>query len=331
MGIVNYSKGVASFGTPLFGSLGIGNVYMVGQTADTSAYTDFAKRYTKVRHADGSMMLHPFIGTGSVACTTNGIQTALDACLTNRNDYVVVAPSDSNYGLDAVATLSKKAVHLVCPSGIGYGNFPIGNSARIKQLTAASVVFALSNQAIEIAGFYIKNYTALGAITLAAAAHSPNIHSNMFTMVWSGAQAASIAGATTGGAWGSIEHNWFISESGTAQTAAIGCVDIAAQATGCRVCHNEITIGDANTATVCISNLATKGHTDYNVFATGGGTGGTGVITNAIVIPTLEACIGNRGAVAAGCLLSGGTTATSFCDNLDATATAGTDHWNLAA
>ena len=331
MGLTPFPNGVSSWGVPVFGNLGIGNVYMVGQTADTSAYTDFQKRYNKSRYADGSRMAHPFVGTGAVAATTNGIQTALDACVTNRNDYVVVAPSDTNYGLDLVLTMSKEAVHLVCPAGIGFNNFPVGNSARLKQLTAANAVLAVSNQAVEIAGFYIKNYTALSAITLAAAAHSPNIHSNMFAMVWSGAQAASIQGATTGGAWGSIEHNWFISESGTAQTAAIACISIIAQATGCRVCHNEITIGDANTATVCISNLAVKGRTDYNTFATGSGTGGTGVITNAIIVPELEAAIGNRGAVASGCLLSGGSSGSSFCDNLDGRATSGTDIWNLEA
>jgi hypothetical protein len=277
-------------------------------------------------------MFNPFIGTGSVAATTNGIQTALDSCVSCRNDYVVVAPSDTNYGLDLVLTMSKKAVHLICPSGMGAGDFPVGNTARIKQLTAANAVIAISNQAVEVAGFYLKNYTALSTITLAAAAHSPNIHHNAFMLVWSGAQAPAIAGTTTGGSWGSIgPKNWFISESGTAQTAAIACVDIAANATGCRVCGNEVKIGDANTATVCISNLAVKGSTNYNIFGTGGGTGGTGVITNAIIIPTLEECIGNRGAVAAGCLLSGGTSGQSFCDNLDGTATSGTDHWNLNA
>jgi hypothetical protein len=319
MGITPFPYGISSFGVPIFGSLGIGNVYMVGQTADSDAYNDFQKRYNKNRYTDGTWMLQPFVGTGSVAATTNGIQLAADSCVTNRNDYVVVAPSDSNYGLDAVITLSKKAVHLVCPSGIGGDGFPVGNSARIKQLTAANAVFAVSNQAVEIAGFYIKNYTALSAITLSAAAHSPNIHSNMFVMVWSGAQAPSIAGTGAGGAWGSIgPKNWFISESGTAQTAAIACVDIQTFATGCRVCGNEVTIGDANTATLCISNMAVKGRTDFNTFATGGGTGGTGVITNAIVVPTLDAAIGNRGAVATGCLVSGGTAASSFCDNRDA-------------
>jgi hypothetical protein len=323
MGTVNYSKGLASFGVPVFGSMGIGNVYMVGQTADTTAYTDFQKRYTKIRHADGSMMLHPFIGTGSVACTTNGIQTAADACVTNRNDYIVVAPSDTNYGLDAVITLSKKAVHLVCPAGIGYGNFPVGNSARIKQLTAANAVIALSNQAIEVAGFYLKNYTALSTITLAAAAHSPNIHSNALMLVWSGAQAAAIAGTTTGCAWGSIEHNWLISESGASQTCAV-VIDITAFATGARVCNNEITIGDNNTASIAIRNLAVKGHTDYNniceAYSATLGQAPSGTITIGIQIGVGGVAVGNRGTVPSGQMLDGGTANRSFCDNRDAQA-----------
>ena len=299
--------------------LGVGEVFYVYNYADDATVGAYLKT---------------IVDSGHLFCHNNsdglGLQAALDKTVSLRNDYVVVFPSDTNYQPSAVLTMSKKSVHLICPAGLTGNRFP-GNTARLKQTTAANALIAISNQNVEVAGFYLKNYTALSHITLSAAAHAPNIHNNSFMLVWSGAQEAAIVGTTTGGAWGSIENNQFISESGTAQTAAIAAINIDAQATGCRVCNNEVTIGDANTATVCISNLAVKGHTDYNVFSTGGGTGGTGVITNAIVIPTLEACIGNRGALAAGTLLSGGTTATSFCDNLDATATAGTDHWNLAA
>jgi hypothetical protein len=317
MGIANFNYGIASFGVPVFGSMGVGNVYMVCQTADTDVFTQFTKRYGKNRFSDGTWMLNPFIGTGAIAATTNGIQTALDSCVTNRNDYVVVAPSDTNYGLDAVLTMSKKAVHLVCPAGMGR-DFPVGNSARIKQLTGANAVIAITNQAVEVAGFYLKNYTALSTITLSTLALSPNIHTNMFNLVWSGAQAPAIAGTLAGGAWGSIDHNWLISESGTSATCAV-VIDIIAQATGARVCHNEMTIGDSNTATIGISNQAVKGHTDFNIFSESGGAT-VGTIAACISVPTYEAAIGNRGAVATGHMFAGGTANRSFCDNRDAQA-----------
>jgi hypothetical protein len=98
------------------------------------------------------------------------------------------------------------------------------------------------------------------------------------------------------------------------------------QATGARVCRNEVTIGDGNTATIGISNLAVKGHTDFNIFSSCGGIAVTpsgGAITNCVAINTMACAIGNRGAVAASALLSGGTAAHSYCDNMDGATGAG--------
>jgi hypothetical protein len=311
----------------VFGIAGAGNVYYVVNQNDTAAYNAASLRYGGKIYSDGSPML--YVATSTTANVA--IQAALDACVACRNDYVIVLPSNTNYGLAAALTMSKKSVHLICPTGLSGNSFPVGNTARVKQLGAYTGII-VSAQAVEIAGFFLKNYTAKSFITLAGSnytggsagsASSPNIHHNMFAMVWSGTPDPIIMpydSTDDGGSWGSIEYNQFISETGTGITSAIAAVSINAQATGCRVCHNEVTIGDGNTASVGISNLAVKGHTNYNVFSSCGGIAVTpsgGAITQAVAISTMACAIGNRGAVAASALLSGGTAAHSFCDNMD--------------
>jgi hypothetical protein len=291
---------------------GCGEVFYVCNSADTPV-----KNWLNQR-VPGS---HLFVGTSTDSSTA--IQKALDSCVANRNDYVIIMPSDTNYGLAAALTMSKKSVHLVCPSGLNSGSLAVGNTARLKQLTAACRIINVSAQACEIAGFYLKNYTALSHIGLAAGAHAPNIHNNAFMLVWSGAQKPAITNnilgtsGDTGCSWGSIERNWFISESGTSITAAIGAVEIVAYATGARVCHNEVTIGDGNIATIGISNQAVKGHTDFNVFSESGGDGvaSGGTITKCVSVAATGCAIGNIGAVGTGQMLTGGTTLHSYAEN----------------
>jgi hypothetical protein len=316
MSVTNYPNGVSSFGVVLPGMLGIGNVYYVVNAADTAVVTEMQRRYGFQTYEDGSQML--YIATSLTADVA--IQAALDACVANRNDYVVVMPSNTNYSITSSLVMSKKGVHLICPTGMG-NEFPIGNTARLKSIVAATPVIAVSanTEAFEIAGFYIKNYTAVAAITLATGVSAQNIHHNAFMMVWSGTPAAIIVGTGSAGAWGSISNNWFISESGTGITSAIAAINIGSQATGCRVCKNEVTIGDANVASVAISNLAVKGHTDFNVFSESGGIAATpsgGTITKCVAINTMGCAIGNRAAVATTEVLTGGTSAHSYCDNI---------------
>jgi hypothetical protein len=289
---------------------GCGEVFYVCNSADTAVKNWLGQR------VPGD---HLFVATSATADVK--IQKALDATVANRNDYVVVMPSGTNYSITNTLTMSKKAVHLVCPAGIS-GNFPIGNTARLKAITAAMNIAAVSAEAVEIAGFYIKNYSDLASITLSATVSAMNIHHNAFMLVWTTTPLASIVGTGAGGAWGSIERNWFISETGRAVTAAIGAIDIKAGATGCRCCHNEVTIGDDNVASVGISNLAIKGHTDFNIFSESGGNGALngsqvagGTITKAIAVNVAGAAIGNIGAVGTAQMLTGGTTLHSYAEN----------------
>ena len=288
--------------------LGIGNVYRVIKSSE-AYYGQFIEDY-QFEYSDGSLAVHADDGSG------DGIQSALDACVECRNDYVIVQPSDSDYDLTAVLTLSKKGVHLICPAGIG-NEYGANGACRLHQTTAATDVFAMSDSSIEIAGFYLKNYQNISHITMAATSYSPNIHHNTFTMnITSTTAEACIAGTGDAGAWGTgIYNNWFVSYAGTSATIA-SIITIGSSATAAHIEHNRFTIGDGNTATVCITNSAVKGGTNYNLFETGGGTYG-GTITHCVSIHASGSAIGNRATVADGVIVVGGTSDSSFSDNMN--------------
>lgn len=315
-----------------------GNVYYVIKKTE-SYYDQFVSDYHTV-YADGSDSICADVGTATTSATTallnTGIQDALDKCVANRNDYVIIMPSQADYDIGATLTMSKKAVHLICPAGLG-NEIGATNAARIEQLSAVPVI-TLSDAACEIAGLYIKNYAQYSGFYAATSSagvgvYGVNIHHNTFTMrSTTTAAQPMIYFNGDAGAWGSLESNWFITAVSNATYTSI--IQIEASATSARVKNNEITIGDTCTATIGISNGAVKGITSGNMISECGGTGATsgGTVTKAFAIHASGSLIGNRCAVATGKLMSsGGTTAVSWVDNLDGTATSGTDHWNLAA
>ena len=279
--------------------LGVGNVYWVIKT--TEAYYDAFLGDRQRTYSDGSSAVH------------TSIQSALDATVECRNDYVIVQPSNSDYDLTAALTMSKKSVHLICPAGLG-NDIGATNACRLHQNTAATAVIAVSDASVEIAGFYIKNYQNKAAITLAALSYAPNIHHNTIVMnCTSTTSEPMIAGTGDAGAWGSIERNWIISQSGDDYTIA-SIITINSAATAARVCYNEITIGDGATATIGISNAAVKGMTRGNVF---GGAGSDCTWTHCISVNGDGNAIGNRGVVADSILVAGGTNDKSFSDNMN--------------
>lgn len=280
--------------------MGVGNVYYVIKTTE-AFYNDLSARLAHV-YEDGSQAVH----------TT--IQSALDATVECRNDYVIVWPSNADYDITAALTMSKKSVHLIAPAGLGNDRGATA-AARIEQLTDSTAIIAVSDASVEIAGFYFKNYYGESAITLAATSYSPNIHHNSFMMAWEsgGANLPSIAGTGDAGAWGSIERNWFISQKGDDQTCPV-IVQIASPATGARVNYNDFMLGDGNTATVGISNAATKGSVNYNTFAQAAN---DATWTHCIAIGAWGSAIGNRGTVADSILVVGGGADKSFSDNMN--------------
>jgi len=295
------------------GGITVGNVYYVIKSTE-AFYANFQKD-NDFKYTDRSRSIH----------TT--IQSALDATVSNRNDYVIVMPSESDYDLTAALTMSKKAVHLICPGGLG-NEIGATNVARIHQ-TADVDVMTLSQSSIEIAGFYFKNYDLQAGITGATSVagvgvYGCNIHHNTFAMRSTTVAAEPMINFSgDAGAWGSIENNWMITTVSNATYTSI--IKIESSATSARVKNNEITIGDGCTATIAISNQAVKGVTSGNIISECGGSGVAdgGTVTVAVSIHVSGNAIGNRCAVAAGQALSGGTPAHSFVDNMDGATGAG--------
>lgn len=324
MGNYTLKKGRASFrdlrgGSALLG-LGIGNVYYV--IKETAPYAQqFIDDYS-VDYSDGtnSICLDKGVTTSSaaVAVLNTGIQDALNKTVANRNDYVIVMPSQADYDIGATLTMSKKCVHLIAPGGLG-NQVGATAAARIHPIDDLAAI-KISDSSIEVAGFYFKNYSNQTIMQLAQNAYACNIHNNNFIFALSSTTCAPIvtnivSGNTLndGGSWGTFESNWFVNSAGGSSTIAV-IMQIHGNAKDCRIKYNEFTLSDAITATVGIDNQAVGAAVDFNTFR---GDGSTATFTNCVNLIAAGTAIGNRAAVATGQMFSGGTTDANFCDNKD--------------
>jgi len=335
-----YVHGQLITGSPF----GIGNIYYVVNTS-SSSYADMVTKLGNAYYDDGSKVLHPHTATASTV-TTNGIKTALAACVADRNDYVIVMPSTTTYYTDEALSITKKGVHLICPGGMGCEHGAT-NAARIQQITANTGLISIAAQAVEVAGLYLKHsacaeatYLYKGAaIDVTTGASCPNIHHNYFAINGSGATnspiIAILGGATGVGAWGQIHHNRFVHLTDSVTFARIILINTGANTFD--VSHNVFNSGCGAGATVVyfieFGAGALYGEAKNNFFTAGATNGPYGItestLTACIYLSLSTIAIGNRGAVQSGLLLAGGVAARSFCDNLDGRVTSGTDVWNL--
>jgi hypothetical protein len=171
------------------------------------------------------------------------IQTALDACTANRNDYVLVMPHAGTITLTAALTMSKKNVHLIAPGGLGRKN-GANNSTRI-QAASACYAINISAASCEVAGFYIKNYSALSSIYLgdSSSAVAPHIHHNTFFMtVATGSNAPAITSSATGdGGWsGCIEDNFFMTYGAAGSPTMTAVISLSGAAGMVQINRNVI-------------------------------------------------------------------------------------------
>lgn len=302
------------------GPIAVGNIYYVYDTNSTDSATYINKRFSgQTYDDDNSELLHPHTATSAPVVTTDGFTSALAATVAGRNDYVVVMPTEDiyhDYYINALLTMSKKAVHLVCPAGMGP---EVGASqAAIMWQKSDLDLIDVTGMSIEIAGLGFVNYNSQSAIVLSEHGRHVNIHHNTFLLWWlSGAQVGAIVGSGGGGGWGCISKNWFVGWGCGSVTCAAGVVYLAGQATGARVSYNEVTIGDNGIMSVGINNQAIKGMTAFNIFSESGGMG-SAEITKAVGIYPYAAAIGNLAAVADGKGLTGGTADTSYVENYEA-------------
>jgi len=305
-----------------------GNVYYVIKKTETY-FSKFLKDY-QCTYSDSSKAVCIDEGGTTTSSTTaalnTGIQDALDKCVANRNDYVLIMPSLADYDIGAALTMSKKCVHLICPGGLGY-SIGATNAARIHQL-ADDTIIDMSAAACEVAGLYFKNYVKQYAIdaSIYATVYATNIHHNFFSITMSSTDGLPLIGSSIATAnqqdqysYGRIERNKFLTVAGTGTLAKV--IDVSQFAVGCDICYNDITTHSTMTITVGIYNYSVGGHTDFNTFGASGGTNAAqgGVITNGLDISVSGNAIGNRGAIAGAGLVAGGTADNSFCDNRSAT------------
>jgi len=286
------------------GLLGAGNVYRVIATGE--AYYDQFMYDHQFEHTDGSAAVH----------TT--IQSALDATVSARNDYVLIQPKEADYDLAAALTLSKKSVHLIGLDSL-YG-IGAGNACRIHQ-TGAYPIAIVSDSAIEISGLYLKNYATKGGIILATGCYGSHIHHCYWAMNLSGATnepmlGPYIADTGTAGGWSTFEDLFFQSQAGNNATIA-AVVRVNDDATGVRFQRIQIGIGDNNTATYGIQCDSVKGMViDCDFFAYPTDSGGD--FTHCITIHGSAVAYGNRGNVADGKLVEwGGTTGYGLIQNFN--------------
>jgi len=209
------------------------------------------------------------------------IQAALDACVSGRNDYVIVMPGDGNdYDLGALLTMSKNDVHLISLEGLDKDPNRVGASRQVvmEQTLASTDGIYITGQNCEVAGFYYKNKANFSFVQTGAAAHSFNVHHNMvYVSVSTTMSVPAIDAYTTKGAiYGIIANNFFTS-SGSGTVAKV--ISAADSNTGTMITKNTLICGDGNTWTIGIHNGAYKGVTEYNTVVGLDGAGADGTVT----------------------------------------------------
>jgi hypothetical protein len=304
------------------GGIGIGNIYYVVHVTD-AYYSQFAEDYN-VQYSDGSFAVCPDAGDTTTFSKNTGIQDALNKCVANRNDYVVIMPSTTHYDIEAALTMSKRSVHLICPSGLGH-EVGSSNAILIHQNTANTNCITLTGDGCEIAGIWFRTFTSTTASVIevpsASVGQSSNIHHNTFTQQLSGAtNGCAISFSTAGGGnYSNIHHNRF-TVTGAGLTLTY-CVYLAT--TQSVFANNDMHAMNGATIGIGVRCNGVGSVIKYNNFYAHPASAGiaASAFTSAIYVDASNdstCVIGNRGAVVTGTLVEGGTADTMFCDNRSA-------------
>jgi len=312
MTITNFQHGVSSFGSmvqPMYGA-GIGNIYYVCQEANSYVWADVRRKFAKhTYHGDGSNMLH----------TT--IQSALDATVANREDYVVVCTDSSDYDITAALTMTKKGVHLIAPGGMSHCGGIAGNAVRIHQETAGLACVTSTADCAEIGGFFFKGMIDSPIVDLSGTRWHNYVHHNFF----GGAVTAGAAIYIVGGAGASyhctISDNYVMGgySPNAAQTIS-GCIGFTSASSGRNlIARNFVVSGAKITVT---AGIYTGGVTDlvcdnYIVESVDAALG-AGTFTKSWAGSVSTVYINNRTCMDTAAE-SGGTASTTHCNNWEAT------------
>ena len=319
LGLERVLKGLVSgAGSAFENGITSGNVYYVIK-ADASFYGVFHERYQQT-YEDGTVAVHADDGDGL------GIQAALDACTANRDDYVLVMPSDSDYDLTVTLTMSKARTHLIAPSGLGKGGMS-SNSVRLHQNTAATAMVTMSADTIECAGFFFKGGTG-DIIIISGSRWFVDIHDNFFGQSnTDGTDNSGVLGA--GAVNGStIRNNYFTNYAPGLLTGTDndmeGFINLSSASSGRNLIEDNIGVTGMNTeVTVGIQIMGTESIIRRNHIAesyTSGGGTQAGILTVGINMgATCFASDNNIFGTGASAALTGGTPDVTCISNWDST------------
>ena len=259
MTITAFPNGVSSFGNivgPGFG-FGIGNVYYVCQTTNTVLYADMVLRYGgQTYDNDGSAILH----------TT--IQSALDATVANRDDYVLVCTDGSDYDITAALTMTKKGVHLIAPGGMSHGGGLPGNAVRVHQNTAATACVTSTADCVERAGFFYKGMIDSAIVDISSTRWHNYDHHNFFGGAVTAGAAIYVIGGSGAAFQNTISDNYIMGgySPNAAQTIS-GCVGFTSGSSGRNlIARNYIVTGAVITVTAGVVTGGTNDMVMYNNF-----------------------------------------------------------------
>lgn len=286
---------------------GIGEVFYVAQ-ANGRAYNSLVPRV-----ASG----HLFADVAGA-----GIQAALDACVSERNDYVLVFTDTDDYDITAALTMNKQNVHLIGVGGEVPGmKYGCNNNVRIHQNTAATQVLTITGRACEIAGLFIKGVD--DTTVISCSEHGLTVRNCMIGM-------ATTAGSGTAygiyGGSGEVTHwnianNLITNYSPNVTGKTLGAAVYIVNGTRCIVRENLICTGSGTTTfTVGI----TIGGTPTFVFDNKLVEAVSGVFTKGITVAAGASVMGNMFSMTtAGDAITGGTANETVVNNYTSSAAGG--------
>lgn len=296
-------------GPAAYQGLGVGNVYHVFQTGQDKYAQMWADLHTV--YSDGSVSVY------------NTIHDAVNACVSERNDYVIVYPDATDYDEGETIALDTTSTHLICPAGVGSAVGQAMRAATIDPAAAAHAV-TITGRGAELAGFWIRGYADKDCVRTSGA--GVFIHHNDIACTSSGTLGHGIYIAA-GGDGTKVEYNYIFSNvSGGTTIAGIYGINGVSRLI---VRGNEVIVDNATfTSGIFMPNTGTWSIVDSNtVFespdnssvVTTGIAVGTGVIAtrNLVGITTTanaltggtadESTVLNYSSKSGGALLLGGT------------------------
>ena len=221
-----------------------------------------------------------YVTVSGAATDDLAIQAAIDACVSGRNDYVIIMPGGGNkYNCSTKILMNKNNVHLVTLEAIANtgSNPSVGASGQVYiDQSASDDLIYITGRDCEVAGFQACPKQNYSTIEGGSTAHGAHVHHIMMYMYGSGTPIDFLT--LYGSIYVTIENNYLTSVTGTVPKA----IAVHPSNTGAIVRGNYIIVADGSTATIGIYNGAVKGLTCDNIVAATSSGPAQGTITTAL-------------------------------------------------